>query len=238
MRGGALPLFGDAYLADTHHLSLEEHGAYLKLLMIAWRSDPFGLPDDDKLLARMLGIPGRRWSKLKPTVMAFWTLVEGRWIQARLAKERQFVDKKVRQNRASANARWSAETHVKPSKEGCERISERISERNAPPPPPTVTNVTGAEAPSDVVELDVVKSLWREGVELLVEADSSTSAARSLIGRWRKGHTDGDVLSAIRAAKTEGVVDPKAWITARLKAGGHEHSALWASAMRYANANN
>ena len=34
----ALPFFTDAYLGDTQHLTLEEHGAYQKLLYIAWRS--------------------------------------------------------------------------------------------------------------------------------------------------------------------------------------------------------
>jgi uncharacterized protein YdaU (DUF1376 family) len=128
----AIPFFGDAYLADTRHLSLEEHGAYLQLLMIAWRIEGCSLPDDDARLARMIGVTAAKWKKLKPTVMAFWTLKNGAWSQARLTKERRFVEEKRAKNKASAEARWGSQ--VTETKEG--GPCERISECNAPPPPP------------------------------------------------------------------------------------------------------
>jgi uncharacterized protein YdaU (DUF1376 family) len=131
----AIPLFGDAYLADTRHLSLEEHGAYLQLMMIAWRIDGCCLPDDDARLARMLGIPAAKWRKLKPTIMGFWTLENGNWYQGRLLKERKFVDEKRAKNKASAEARWEGQTPENKQGEECERISEG----NAPPPPPPVS---------------------------------------------------------------------------------------------------
>lgn len=130
----AIPLFGDSYLADTRHLRLEEHGAYLQLLMIAWRSDGCSLPNDDKRLAQMLGIPASRWTKLKPSVMSFWRLENGCWTQARLSKERKFVDEKRTKNKQAADHRWSNQTIENKEGDGCERITERSCERNAPPP--------------------------------------------------------------------------------------------------------
>lgn len=128
----AIPLFGDAYMADTRHLSLEEHGAYLMLMMVAWRTDDCALPDDDKRLARMLGIGAAKWAKLKPSIMAFWTLENGQWRQSRLTKERTFVDEKRATNSSSAKARWDKQVPENKQGEECERISER----NAPPPSP------------------------------------------------------------------------------------------------------
>lgn len=130
----AIPLFGDAYIADTRHLSLEEHGAYLQLLMIAWRTDDCSLPDDDKRLAQMLGITVSRWGKIKPTVMAFWEREGDRWTQKRLQKERAFVNKKREQNAEAANARWKGQPVENKGVGECERMSKRTSERNAPPP--------------------------------------------------------------------------------------------------------
>jgi uncharacterized protein YdaU (DUF1376 family) len=128
----AIPLFGDAYLADTRHLSLEEHGAYLQLLMIAWRLPNCALPDDDARIARILGITAGRWSKLKPAVLGFWTSTDKGWVQGRLSKERAFVEKKREQNSAASKARWDAQATDLNKNDA----SERISERNAPPPPP------------------------------------------------------------------------------------------------------
>jgi uncharacterized protein YdaU (DUF1376 family) len=131
----AIPLFGDAYIADTRHLSLEEHGAYLNLMMIAWRAEDCSLPDDDARLARMLGVTAKKWANLKPTVMDFWTLSNGRWSQKRLTKERRFVAKKSEQNAEAANARWKAKP-LKTNEAHHANASPAQSERNAPPPSP------------------------------------------------------------------------------------------------------
>ena len=42
--------------------------------MCAWRTPECALPNDDKLLARMVGVTDKRWRSLKPSVMAFWRL--------------------------------------------------------------------------------------------------------------------------------------------------------------------
>jgi uncharacterized protein YdaU (DUF1376 family) len=103
-----MPYFGDAYMADTRHLSLEEHGAYHLLLLIAWRSPNCALPDDDKRIAQMLGITAKKWATLKPTVMAFWTRTKHGFEQKRLSKERRWVDEKSRKNRDAAKASHKA----------------------------------------------------------------------------------------------------------------------------------
>jgi 5-methylcytosine-specific restriction endonuclease McrA len=75
----ALPLWTDAYLSDTRELSTLEHGAYLLLLMTAWRTADCSLPDDDRLLARWAGLDRRTWARVRPVMERFWTICEGRW---------------------------------------------------------------------------------------------------------------------------------------------------------------
>lgn len=157
----AIPLFGDAYLADTHHLTLEEHGAYLKLLMIAWRMEGCALPNDDSRLAQILGLSKSKWGKLKPVVMAFWSLGETGWTQARLTKERAFVDKKRETNRAAAEARWNPQVLENAHGDGCERTSGR----NAPPPPPPQGKKIVEATPQPVVSALPALDLWNEACD-------------------------------------------------------------------------
>lgn len=97
----SLPLFTDAFIADTGHLSAQETGAYLMLLMVAWRSPDCRLADDDDKLARWARVDRRTWKRLKPTVMEFWTLREGFWTQKRLTQERDIVSKRADAARAN-----------------------------------------------------------------------------------------------------------------------------------------
>lgn len=135
----AMPLFGDAYMADTRHLSLEEHGAYFHLLMIAWRSDNCALPNDDKRLAMMLGVTAKKWTKLKAAIMPFWTLDEQGWKQKRLLKERRWVAKKSDDNREAANTRWGAKSLKDNDSADANAMRTQCIDpciNDAPPPPP------------------------------------------------------------------------------------------------------
>jgi uncharacterized protein YdaU (DUF1376 family) len=100
----ALPLLTDAYIADTQHLTNEEHGVYLRLLMFAWRTRDCSLPDDDKRLALMVGATAKKWARLKPVVMAFWSLHEGAWKQKKLTSQRDFVERQREQKSAAGKA--------------------------------------------------------------------------------------------------------------------------------------
>jgi uncharacterized protein YdaU (DUF1376 family) len=62
-------MYWDAYLADTTHLTTEEHGAYMLLLAAMWRRNGV-VPDDDKDNARILGLTPVKWRKIKARLMA------------------------------------------------------------------------------------------------------------------------------------------------------------------------
>ncbi|MBZ9653524.1 YdaU family protein [Phyllobacterium lublinensis] len=93
----AMPVFPDAYLADTTHLSTEEHGAYFLLLMAMWRRNGT-VPDDDRDIARIVGLDLKAWRKMRKRLMPFLT-VEGDFLtQKRLKKEWDYVSEKRTKN--------------------------------------------------------------------------------------------------------------------------------------------
>lgn len=110
----ALPLWTDAYLADTLDLDMADHGIYLLMLMLAWRRPDCALPDDMAWLKRSLaacggGLHGHTFNARVPRLLdRFWTLhSDGTWHQKRLDKERVRVAGQSDQKRQSALKRWS-----------------------------------------------------------------------------------------------------------------------------------
>jgi len=97
----ALPIFTDAYLADTRHLTAEEHGAYLLLLMCAWRTRGCALKDDDRFLARTVGVTLPRWRRIRPVLKDFFTVEGGLWRQKKLTEVYKGVETRVARNRAN-----------------------------------------------------------------------------------------------------------------------------------------
>jgi uncharacterized protein YdaU (DUF1376 family) len=99
----AMPMFWDAYLADTTHLTTEEHGAYLLLLAAMWRRNG-SVPDDDKDNARILGLTPAKWRKVKArlvsTVSGF-RVENGSITQEKLQKIWKNTQEKIDKNRAN-----------------------------------------------------------------------------------------------------------------------------------------
>ena len=101
-----MPLWTDAYLADTHHLTTLEHGAYLLLLLTAWRTKEKCLLDDDKLLARYTGLTPSQWKRVAPTIRAFFDAKDGRLYQGRLTREAKAVKQKCERQSRNAMAKY------------------------------------------------------------------------------------------------------------------------------------
>ncbi|MFL5015419.1 MAG: DUF1376 domain-containing protein [Rhizobium sp.] len=137
-----MPFWTDAYLADTQHLTTEEHGAYLLLLFQAWRSHDGTLADDDAMLAKLAKVSPAKWAAMKPVVMAFWKLDKRRkrWSQKRIKTEREKAQVKKAKARDSAASRWNnkgkgdanamrTQCYPEPKPEPIER-SEDLSQRS------------------------------------------------------------------------------------------------------------
>ena len=103
----ALPVFTDAFLADTMHLSRDEIGAYMLLLFTAWRRPECDLPDDDVFLAKIVRCDQRKWRHLRPVMEQFHVIENGKWRQKRLQKERKYVDKHSKTQRDNVMHRWN-----------------------------------------------------------------------------------------------------------------------------------
>ncbi len=99
-----MPVFTDALLGDTLHLSAEEFGAYCLLLFATWRNNGRALAEDDRKMARICRVTPRRWrERLKPALRGFFNTDDGTWHQKRLEKEWQFCAENAAISRANGS---------------------------------------------------------------------------------------------------------------------------------------
>jgi uncharacterized protein YdaU (DUF1376 family) len=96
-------MYWDAYLADTTHLTTEEHGAYLLLLAAMWRRNG-SVPDDDKDNARILGLTVAKWRKVKARLAEFLIVSGGMITQKKLQETWENTQEKIEKNRRNGAA--------------------------------------------------------------------------------------------------------------------------------------
>lgn len=211
----AIPIWTDSYLADTRHLSTEQHGAYMLLLMEAWRRPACSLPDDDSILARLSGL-GDRWPENRETVMAFWDR-DGRrkeWTQKRLLKERDYVASKRRSQRDNAARRWN-----KSKKGDATAMPKGMPNRcqnDAPTPTPTPTNIdmseTGVSNGSQAPKRTRAKNTYTPEYEALWKAYPSTEGMGKMDGfkAWQRltPEEQAQVMASLPAYKARLAKDP------------------------------
>jgi uncharacterized protein YdaU (DUF1376 family) len=144
----ALPIFTDALIADTVHLTPEEFGCYMRLLIFAWRTAECRLPNNDLRLRTMLGLTPKRWERMKPTLMAFFIEVDDDLIQKKLSKVRRGVAEKVAQKR-DAGERSAAARALLRNKLGPTSVatgSAGALQRGVQQPKPNLSKDKGQEA--------------------------------------------------------------------------------------------
>jgi uncharacterized protein YdaU (DUF1376 family) len=100
-----MPLWTDAYMGDTGHLTTIEHGAYLLLLITMWRNKGT-LPADDRLLAKYTRLTATQWARIRPVIMPFFKLNGGVLSQGRLTDEYNAVRQHSAKQSDRAKARW------------------------------------------------------------------------------------------------------------------------------------
>lgn len=80
------------YLADTMHLSAEEHGAYLLLMFNYWQT---GKPIPKNRLAKIARLTNERWADVEPSLQEFFCDNGEEWVHLRIEEDLASVREKL-----------------------------------------------------------------------------------------------------------------------------------------------
>ena len=147
------PFYVADYALDTQHLTLEEHGAYLRLLCLCWTTPGCTIPDDQGWIMRRLGTDEATYQRaVSPVIGEFFKREEGRLYSPRLRKEALLSEEKHRR-RVEAGKLGGRPT--KPLKGKASGQSNAKAMPKQPEPEPedrlesaTPSQVTARKAPS------------------------------------------------------------------------------------------
>lgn len=221
-----MQLYVGDYLADTLHLTTEQHGAYLLLLMTMWRNGA-ELPNDHQKLARIARVTPKRWGQIWAEIGGFFE-VDGTVVrQPRLSKEFQKAVS-ISQERKTAGKIGGKANALKKQEAAQANASDLFKHAGANPYPDTIKKEDGGggsareaeNSPSQVGQTEPANPTFRERILAAIGVDPvsgltghggrmlGTQADMAEVARWQSlGLTDGEILGVIgetMAAKRDG----------------------------------
>lgn len=188
-----MPLYIGDYLADTMHLTCEQHGAYMLLLMAYWRKGA-PLPSSDMALAAICRLSVDAWSIHKAVLMQFFDASSGTaWVHRRVEKEMaEAVEKKgkaVEKAKKAAEAKWNKAREC--LEHDTSNAKEVLDICPSPSPSPSPTQNIHIEKPplpgkSDNCPHQAIVDLYHEILpELARVKDLTEKRQKHLRARWR-----------------------------------------------------
>lgn len=216
-----MPMYWDAYLADTTHLTTEEHGAYLLLLAAMWRRNGW-VPDDDKDNARILGLTPSKWRRIKARLMetvSGFVVKDGKITQEKLQKTWENTQEKIDKNRANG-AKGGRPSSIKNNDLGKANGSVSVNpNQSIPEPEPEPDNIS---SPKEVKDSDLSFDEFWEMVPRKVGKGAARKAWKSALKKAGKE----EIISGMsRYCEEQEGKDPK-FIA---------HPATWLNAERWSD---
>jgi len=129
------PWYPDLHDADAGHLTCLEDGAYRRLIDRYMRTR-MPLPDDDKVLARFVGLTPDEWAAIAPNVRPFFKPRDGKLHHKRCNFVLEAQDKKTKSHSEhashAAKSRWAKELKGKENNaQGMPNECDQHAESNA-----------------------------------------------------------------------------------------------------------
>jgi len=122
-----LPLFTGDYLRDTQHLSMSEHGAFLKLLMFCWDQKGPAPLDERKLCGIVNARSGDEVEALRRVLSEFFVRMEDGYYNNRMQREVERSEVLSRSRSDAGRKGYEARAKQLPSKSQAIAKQEHLS---------------------------------------------------------------------------------------------------------------
>lgn len=200
-------------------VSIAARGLWIEMLCIMHEASPYGhlilagRAVSNDVLARVAGLGADECGALLAELESAGVLSrtrKGVIYSRRMVKDHSRAEK-GRKSVKLRGGQWAENKEKKPSPNS---PPDRGAFTQKPEARDSVDKSTGGKPP------DPVKELFDLGVGVLTAAGQTETSARSLIGKWRRDHGDGEVLAALTDCRTRAISNPVEWMPKRLSGNG------------------
>ena len=218
--------------ADTSHLTLEEDGAYNRLLRLMWMTPGCSLPNDDSWIARRMRCDAETFARVvKPLISEFLAVENGRVFSPRLRRE-AMLSEQAHQRRVNAGSNGGRKPNQLKNNGSEPSIAKAMPKQPEPEPEPEPVSNSDTDVSGDAAEQDFAKQVFDRAVSFLGRYGAKEKDARSFVGRLRKTNSDSQIFEAFSACSKSGVVDPIPWLVAKLNRPKTDLDAAFDAAMQ------
>lgn len=177
-----MPIWIGDYLADTQDLTTEEHGAYMLLLMTAWRSHG-RLPAAPERLARITKLNTKDWAETWKALGRFFQPDGDEIVQRRLVRELEAATSSRRaaseRGKKGAAARYSSAAQGLPKQQTGAAQAE-LEHASSPSPSPSQEEKAPSAPARDLWTAwrwyEKFKLAWRDAKNSLTYGDGDDDA--------------------------------------------------------------
>lgn len=145
-----MPLFIGDYLADTAHLTTEQHGAYFLLLMAAWKREGY-LPNDAVQLGAIARLSPARWRQHAAVILPLFQVEGEQLVQGRLAEEyraaRSANDAQRENGKKGGRPKKNNPTETQKKPTGFDRVNPNETPSPSPTPEASKDEASGHTPP-------------------------------------------------------------------------------------------
>lgn len=221
----ALPwvrFFPSDWLAGTRGMTAAEMGVYISLIAMMYeRGEP--LVEDFPRLARLCGASNSQFKKTLGGLLDDGKITRkdgGLW-NDRVEKEQSYRSEKSEVGKRAAGQRWQKDEQNQHQRDAGAMRSQCQGNANQKPEAREEKNEPKGSTSGEVGPPDYRTELFREGLASLSrQTGKPESRLRGLVGGWLKDAKDDArlVLTKIRQAEADRILDPVPWVREALKA--------------------
>ena len=209
------------YMKDASHLSLLEHGIYMRLLDLYYTREA-AIPVDKA--ARLIGARSQEEKDALSAVLAeFFEERDGCYRQSRCEAEISAMLHKAETNRVTGKRGGRPKKETVLVLTGNPEETQTVSEKNpeetqatSHKPIAIISSEANASAGEPAKVTDPDEIIFGYGVPLLTNAGTPEKQARSFLGGLRKQHGDSALIDKLRDCMKAKPLQPLEWLGAAL----------------------